>query len=403
MKLTCWTSRSWKVMLTVSLSLTGLARAASYEIRSDKAAMVSRYEPTINYGSDETLPISLHAEYDKYGLTEWDLSAVPVGVVSNARIVFTIVDTNKYYTMALYSADAAWDEDTVTWANQPNSPVETYDWQWLGFVGQTEYGAPTNWVYIFEGQDVDRLVQSWINGVTPNNGVYLRKSFNSATKQYAVYSDDTTNETNRPTLTFDLSTDRVGYKFRADQMTYVWQASAYEGDNFGDETTSLVRGNWTQSETIYSLIGWSLPASFREGQVGDIRVTLYYHSGYSWDLELFEVNGAWDEHTVVWTNQPNDHTRPKTDTAEWHTLATASVDAATSYWAFAESAALEAYVSGWVTGDGVNNGLYVLREGAETINNYVATIYSDETGWPWQRPLLEFTITPPRGTVVHIR
>jgi hypothetical protein len=83
---------------------------------------VLQSSPTSNYGNDSVAKIDTKADANARALFRFELPAVPAGCrVVDARLRLYASSWKPGRTMEVTRADTAWNEATVTWANQPAS------------------------------------------------------------------------------------------------------------------------------------------------------------------------------------------------------------------------------------------------------------------------------------------
>ncbi|MFN8485557.1 MAG: S8 family serine peptidase [Anaerolineae bacterium] len=100
-------------------------------------------------------------------LVSFDLSAVPRNAnIADAKVYLFLEEScaisGKSYPVSVYPVNAPWDETRVTWNNQPP----------IGAVVSTTTIPGQHWSYY--GFDATSLVQKWVSGVQPNNGIMVR-------------------------------------------------------------------------------------------------------------------------------------------------------------------------------------------------------------------------------------
>lgn len=138
-----------------------------------KDAIVDYTNPTINYGNVVFLVVSSNSEiYRSY--LQFDLSDVPQNaVIVSADLGLCYVSSyilTSYFPVGLYEVTESWEEDTITWDNQPASSTEAEDIQDISTISTGDF------VY----WEIDDLVEGWHDGSIANYGVVLRDTDESS-------------------------------------------------------------------------------------------------------------------------------------------------------------------------------------------------------------------------------
>ncbi len=193
------------VLLVALISLTA-AKAMAYiviqpDADSGQDAWVGSGTPDTNFGNDTNLFFGASVTVDevRHLYIKFDLSEVPEGtVIANAYLQFYMHGQNGFmsYPYGVYPAMAAWDEQTITWNNVPEtaaSPVVTFEGdQWQGNWEQ--------WQTIF---GFGGLAQSWLYDPEANHGFMIRAIDNYYGYPY-IYSSDSDQVELRPRLLLEV-------------------------------------------------------------------------------------------------------------------------------------------------------------------------------------------------------
>ncbi len=145
-----------------------------------------------NYGDYEYVTAdALSSSSELVGLLKWDLSSIP----SNAKVVATEIELDVYDTSSgqynLYAMKGSWDESSVTW-NSAN--IESNQGVLMGSVIPTDAHKYT---LMLNDAGVE-LVQGWIDGSVPNNGLIIRSA--GTTNGMRFRSSEYGNVSERPTI-----------------------------------------------------------------------------------------------------------------------------------------------------------------------------------------------------------
>ena len=123
--------RRWlSVVAAMSLLCGGAGSAAALTLAASADTFVSDDSPTSNFGNFSFVEVGvfgLPKEAIVRGLLTFDLTAVPAGSVSRARLQFVLTNSNpdpSNLSITVTRLVTGFDENTVTWDTQPaNAPI----------------------------------------------------------------------------------------------------------------------------------------------------------------------------------------------------------------------------------------------------------------------------------------
>lgn len=161
------------LMLTLALALPSTSFSDTFTITTGEDVAPYQFLPNNNRGTYTTnYAFSGTGGHDFESYVNFDLSgvALPQGhVVTNATFFIAYAfdftafgDTNQDPgNLIVYRVDEPWGEMTLTWSNRPSATVAVDQVDDI-----TEFGA-----MVFNVTD---LVQEWLDGTRPNNGIALK-------------------------------------------------------------------------------------------------------------------------------------------------------------------------------------------------------------------------------------
>ena len=157
----------WCIMVQAFLELLILEWDAEFTPEED--SYVDKFYPTQNFGSENTSEVA-----DSNGVEtarsylKFDVSSIP----SNTIIHYALISLYYYDwegtgepEVGVYEVEDGWNEDTITWSNQPDSS------------SNPEYSIPippADPQKIEEYWDITDLAKGWINDNTHNNGAVFK-------------------------------------------------------------------------------------------------------------------------------------------------------------------------------------------------------------------------------------
>jgi len=166
---------------------------------------ISELSPSTNYGQSKDLWISSVSGNTRLSLLKFDLGAIPTGVrVLSAKLSVkqtSTSDTNIAVTAHRIYND--WNEDFATW-NQRDDGV---NWTSRGgdfdatVIASAEVGDPVNGRFEWE---IAELLEGWLNGLYPNQGLALRTAEPNITGSKLDTSDHG-NSKRYPSLTVEYA------------------------------------------------------------------------------------------------------------------------------------------------------------------------------------------------------
>ena len=140
-----------------------------------KDAEVDNLNPTVNYGYSIYLDAGTDNNDILRSYLQFDLSSVPPDAVildANLGLYFKGIYIIPYLPtqLGLYEVTESWEENTITWDNQPASSTEAEDMQ------NITDSLKKDFVY----WDIDDLVKGWYDGSITNYGMVLRDTDESS-------------------------------------------------------------------------------------------------------------------------------------------------------------------------------------------------------------------------------
>ncbi len=282
----------------------------------------------INYGSDDRLLVHAWTNSSvpdtSRSLIEFNLSSIPAGAtIINASLNLynnptTISFDGQHSSLTgpnssvIRRITQAWDEKTVTWNTKP---------EFVTF-NEVLLEPSTSPNEDFLNVNVTQLVQDMVDNPSLNFGFMLQLQTELEYRALVFASSDHLDATLHPKLVISYFPDSVNcitLKPNADEGkdASVWTL----GDNNHGDRESLTAYTWTNSGNRVNKRAFmkfdlsSIPESAIITSAGlslfynptDPVESFDYHTGEN-DIYIQRVISAWDEHTIIWDNQPNTTT-----------------------------------------------------------------------------------------------
>ena len=159
--------------------------------------------------ADDNFPTGAWAGEDNFGwvLMKWDLSSLQTS--DNSRLVGDVDLRMIQFDGAVGEVEVyqinsgAWDEATVTWNNWVGGTVGDEDITFLGTMTSASQAGGGNGVTLFSDDDLQTLVQAWIDGTQDNHGILLKWPTGDPTNGDTFASRESTTD-DPPQLIIDL-------------------------------------------------------------------------------------------------------------------------------------------------------------------------------------------------------
>lgn len=132
-------------------------------------ATVDSQQPTATLGSAFSLQVARVRAVpvqQRWAYARFATATLPIGVeLVSATLSLKVQSTSGLspYSQAIYAASGAWDEASITWSNRPRT---------VGPYGNTAFDGQATTVVA----DVTQLVDAWLTGALPNDGLALEPS-----------------------------------------------------------------------------------------------------------------------------------------------------------------------------------------------------------------------------------
>lgn len=261
------------------------------------------------------------AESDCRSLIRFDISSIPPGsIVTSAflSIYYNPVSSNGNHEgdniSLLQRVTSSWDENTVTWDNQPTS-TSTDEVVMPATVSNTEDRPDIN---------VTVLVQGMVDDPANNFGLLFRQQDETAYRRMVFASSDHPDALLHPKLVVNYVAPNVdcitltpGPNEGQDAVLASCVSCGYNDMNFGSDPdlASMAWTNGSAESDLRSLMRFDLSTIPTTATVVSATLSLYFnpnssngnHQGDNTSF-LQRVTSTWDENTVTWDTQPSTTT-----------------------------------------------------------------------------------------------
>lgn len=174
---------TFALLLTPLLSLASLAQSAPP--LGDTYSYSAK--PKSNYGSQPSLLVQSGSN----GYLQFDLATLPAGVsVGKATLRLFVNTVTTGGSFDVYQVDGPWSESALTYNNEPSLGASA--------TGLHPVAVTTATQNQFVVMDITALVQDWVSGLVPNNGVAL--VMESSTGSFAFDSKESITTSHQPEL-----------------------------------------------------------------------------------------------------------------------------------------------------------------------------------------------------------
>lgn len=304
---------------------------------SSKDANIWNITPTSNYGNHTDFIATAWTNSGNLslmrGLIDFDLSGIPANSTiqsATLSLYYHSSTANIGHSQSsgsnacwLQRITSPWDENTVTWSNQPTSTTQN----------QVNIVASSNDSMSYPNIDVTNLISDIYNNPSAGYGLMLRlqTELNYRSLLFASSGESIVAKRPRLTVTYVPATPtndtcvviRLGAETGKDAD--VW--NIYPTTNYGSHPDFIATA-WTNGgdlSIIRGLIDFDISSIPSTATITSASLSLYHypstnnigHSTLSGsnDSWLRRVTSDWDENTVNWNNQPSYTTQNQVNLA----------------------------------------------------------------------------------------
>jgi len=142
----------------------------TYLVPVSDDARIKSDDPDLNYGADGWVRTYADSSGTERALYKFDIQSAGIPAdaqISSAIARFFVLDSNSLADVDIHRVTGDWSESTVTW----NSIAASHDSAVIASIGRN---APVNQ---YASVNIVPLVQGWLNGSIPNQGIMLKTTF----------------------------------------------------------------------------------------------------------------------------------------------------------------------------------------------------------------------------------
>ncbi len=384
----------------------------TYAVQVGDDAYIKEDTPTQNYGNEQQLSVLNENLINQRALYQSDIlgAGIPVGVTVNSAILYLFVDdADESGVVNIHRITTDWSENAVTW----NNIHDQFDPAIQGAIPQ----GPTAGEYI--NVNITALVQGWVNGSIPNQGIMLRPvGWNDVSKYSSKEYSDVNRRpwlevaTTTGTFSTRASISATGILSNGMEQTLTrdevvlyqpptsltWQHDATLGmdakiwdkqpnDNYGNAKETWVSS--VSNDTTRSLLRFHVDAIPPNSRILEATLSLYRKSGSGSDqpVSAHRIKNSWSEDSVTW-NSRESGTNWDTAGADYDPTAVVTTPVGPDNQRYEWN--ITPLVQGWVDGSYPNYGVALVAAIDGMPGEEFFT--SDETD-PDRRPNLSITYT----------
>jgi len=314
-----------------------------YTAFTDQDSWLKENNPDDNMGTDAELIVEPTLGEQKRALYRFDLSVVPAGSDVIAATAYFWVTQRNDIPVDVHRVTDAWTELGVTW----NNTAVDYD---ALADGMFTPGTVDQYVAV----DVTTLVQEWVDGTAPNEGLMLIARAGAAETKYN--SREEAGVLKDPFLEIDLSSGGGVNKVTTDQESWVEEGSPDNNNGtYAEPITNLKAGD--EKRTIYRFDLSTIPAG---SSVSTATAHFWVTQANGNPVDVHRVTDVWTELGVTWNNTASDYDVPADGT-----FTPATVDE----YVVVDVTAL---IQEWVDGTAPNYGLMLIGTANEQESKYTS-------------------------------
>jgi hypothetical protein len=286
-----------------------------------KDATITSLNPTNNYGTDPDYAAIAWTNggtsFTERGLLAFDLSSIPQNATITSATLSLYCNTQSSNTQLSSGSNAAliqritstWNENTVTWNNQPSSTTQN----------QCVLSPSTSSTQDYTNIDVKNLIGDMVNNPSISFGFMLQLQTESIYRSLVMSSSDHPDSTKWPRLVITYTPppcpNSITLRPNAVSGKDAYIESYNTTINYGT-SANFAAIAWTgggHSFVSRSLIDFNLSTIPAGATINNAYLSLYcnttsdhteLNSGSNASF-IQRITYAWDENTVTWNNQPS--------------------------------------------------------------------------------------------------
>jgi hypothetical protein len=163
-----------EALTTVVPTCVTVQRAGASGVVADTAVADKATSTPTSYSTSGTVSTGVNSGVERRALFQFDLSAIPAGAVVTSADVTLHESNNAPATIEVHRLLAAWSEPTVTWQSLAGAFDPAVFGSFAnGPAGDINTPSPVSF-------SVTALVQGWLDGTFPNDGILLSQAVNGA-------------------------------------------------------------------------------------------------------------------------------------------------------------------------------------------------------------------------------
>ncbi|MCC8435492.1 DNRLRE domain-containing protein [Brevibacillus sp. M2.1A] len=180
-----------------------------------KDTSIMNWAPTTNNASSVGIGVGINSNGLQRSFLKFDLGLIPNdAIINNATLNLYTSPTVSGRTIEIHKVTSDWIDTSVTWNSAP------------GFDSSISTTAITGSTVGTMNFNITGLVQTWVNGVSPNYGMALKDSNETGSNNATVFNS-TEASSNKPTIIIDYSIPITGKK----QVEYVGSSQFIDNDS----------------------------------------------------------------------------------------------------------------------------------------------------------------------------
>ncbi len=237
--------------------------------------------PTQNFGAAaELLANTSTGNQSKRPILRFDLTQIPPQAHVLSATAYFYVTQKSGQTVSLHRMTASWAENTAAWATL----AAAYDPNVAGSLVSVTKNQ-------FAGSDITAVVQDWVTGNAPNNGLILVPDTPDSETRYA--SKEANTATQRPYLEVVIATQSVS--LTAQQDTAIWETADLENYGVCDRVSlGTSGGGLGNGRPLFRFDLGDLPTPITivsaQLQLSKVGGAIVNH-----EIEVYGLTAAWDE------------------------------------------------------------------------------------------------------------
>ncbi len=256
-----------------------------YTLYTNQDTHIEEKNPNNNYGSDDESKVKGQTGDLKRSLFRFNLASIPTGSnVLSARVYFFVKSTVSD-PVSIHRITSAWIETGATWSNSA-----------AGFDPTSSGSFTPSTNNQFVSANLTALVQQWVNGSVPNQGLMLIATTTAGESKYST--KEANGITQDPYLVVEISQGGGAQTTYSNMDTHIEEKNP--SNNYGtDKENKVSRKTGDNKRSLFRFDLAMIPAG---SNIASASTNLYVTSSNNSPVYIHRITADWTETGATWNN-----------------------------------------------------------------------------------------------------